>query len=431
MRLDRSHLDLDKMFLVSNRETLDDEDLIARPHGMIPVDDINSIKPIEYSNVDRSAYLEEDRMKEDAVRVTGVDDRFQSVQTGGTATETAILRESTLKRIRLKMRLHEKMFLPRMAEQRIANIQQYYSVPMAEAILDDQSEQDYRLKLSELEASGRLSYGKDGKPFETKYRTIPLKNKRLRLDKATNQVYEEPTQGWTFFEARPEYIRGNVNVRFEIGSSISISRPLEQQRKESLFQHPLFAAALQQGIYDLGKAADSLLEVHDLKPEEFKLNSSMDLKTISIDSLVDPREEIDLATEQNELIMSGQEVPPTPYITPRHVVIHLAFIQSDRFKQAADQDKKLIDNMIDHVTGEIAIIKERDDLSAQQQVEPMSPPAMGAGVSGSIGGPNPEGELYPASAIQPSPAKVGGADMGAVAPGRMMGGADAQQALPR
>jgi hypothetical protein len=57
MTIDRNHLDIDKMFFVSNRLGLSDEDLVARPHGMIPTDDVNSAKAVEYNDVPRSVEL--------------------------------------------------------------------------------------------------------------------------------------------------------------------------------------------------------------------------------------------------------------------------------------------------------------------------------------------------------------------------------------
>src|SRR4030042_70932 len=51
MVIDRNHLDIDKMFLVSNNLGLNDEDLMARPPGMIPADDVNAPKKGENGDI--------------------------------------------------------------------------------------------------------------------------------------------------------------------------------------------------------------------------------------------------------------------------------------------------------------------------------------------------------------------------------------------
>jgi len=80
---------------------LSEEDLIARPHGFIPTDDINAIKAVEYNDVPRSVELSMKHLEDDATIATGINPRAQALPTTGTATEAAILKESTLKRIRL------------------------------------------------------------------------------------------------------------------------------------------------------------------------------------------------------------------------------------------------------------------------------------------------------------------------------------------
>src|SRR3990167_5403105 len=135
-RIDRSHLDIEKVFLVSNREVLTDQDLITAPHKPIYVDDpMGSIKPLEYSATPQSAYLEEDRLKEDGERVTGMDVRSQSVRASGSATEAAILKEATLRRLRLKIWLLSRTLLMEQSRLRVANIIQHYSQPKLQSIL--------------------------------------------------------------------------------------------------------------------------------------------------------------------------------------------------------------------------------------------------------------------------------------------------------
>ncbi len=98
MMIDRNHLDIDKIFIGSNRLNLNEEDLIARPHGFIGSDDPNSMKAIEYGDIPRSVELSLKHLDDDATIATGINPRAQALPTTGTATEAAILKESTLKR---------------------------------------------------------------------------------------------------------------------------------------------------------------------------------------------------------------------------------------------------------------------------------------------------------------------------------------------
>jgi hypothetical protein len=427
MRLDRAHLDLDKMFLVSSRESIDEEDLMARPHGSIEVDDpVNGIRELTVSPIARSAYLEEDRLKEDAIRISGIDDRFQAVSQGGTATETAIVRESTLRRIRMKMRMHERIFLPRIAKQRIANFQQFYTKPMAEAILGEEKSSEYKASVARAKAKNRF-FMKDGKPFQNKYPMVPIKDKRLSLSADRSRLVEEDIEGWSFFEATPELIRGNVDVYFEAGSSISISKPLEQQRTEALLQHPLVQAAIQSGHYELPKVVDDLVKKHEMNPEQWKPRSIQQDEVFDLGKQIDPSQEIALAEEENKMLLQGLDVPPTPYITERHVAIHIAMIQSPVFAQAVNQTEAIMDNAMDHVVGEITLIKQRDQALGQTPMGGSQPGQAPDGAQ-SIGGPAPEGQQFPAAAIQPSPSQPTARD---VNPGLIQGQANNVPGLPR
>src|SRR3990167_3868011 len=105
MRIDRQHIDIWKMFLVSNRESLDEDEAIVAPSRFLYVDDPkNSIVPLEYNAVHPTAYQEEELLKEDGRQVTGI----QSPQPTTTATESAIFKESTMKSLRLKIWLRSE-----------------------------------------------------------------------------------------------------------------------------------------------------------------------------------------------------------------------------------------------------------------------------------------------------------------------------------
>ena len=140
MRIDSAKLAINNIVVIDDRVELDDEDLEVRPNQIIrgPVDGINFIKPPELNT---ATYKEEELLKEDIIRVTGVDPRLQTMGgAGDTATEIAILKESSMKRIRLIMRTIEWKALYRIGRLRLANFLQFYSIPKYKDIIGEDGE---------------------------------------------------------------------------------------------------------------------------------------------------------------------------------------------------------------------------------------------------------------------------------------------------
>lgn len=225
MRLDTAHLNIQTQYIVDDRLELNDDDLIARPHGVIrgPVD---SIKPVDKIPVFAEAYKEEEFINDDIIKATGIDIRLQSL--GGkndTATEVAILKESSLKRIRLKLKLLEKMALHRMARLRLANIQQFYSMPKIEKIIGDG-------KIEEVET----------------FRSIGFKH---------------PKGSYEWFTANPGDLIGEYDIVIISGATLPVSKALEAQKSVNLFDrlngHP---------DIDQRKLAEELIKSHDKNPSE-------------------------------------------------------------------------------------------------------------------------------------------------------------------
>lgn len=231
MRLDSTHLNIQTQYIVDDRLELDDEDLIARPHGIIrgPVD---SIKPIEKIPLFAESYREEEFINDDIIKATGIDIRMQSIGgKGDTATEVAILKESSLKRIRLKLKLLEMMALHRIGRLRLANIQQFYPIPKVVNIL-----------------------GKNGIEEKETFRDIGFTTGKGK---------------YAWFTARPEDIIGEYDIIVVPGATLPVSKALESQKRINLFDrlsgHP---------DIDQRELARMLIKAHDesdrklLKKEE-------------------------------------------------------------------------------------------------------------------------------------------------------------------
>lgn len=427
MTIDRHHLDLDKSFLVSQTTQLDDEDLIARPHALIPVDDPRNVKALEYGDIPGSVQITQKAITEDAVRVTGVDDRFQALQkTPSTATEAAILKESTLKRIRMKIMLLTEGFMKDISRQRVANIMQFYSQPRLERIVGETDTAEFKQQIAALTREGLLEV-RGGEMFKKQYPNIRLEGKQVTFDERGNMT-ERKKSGFSFFEARPEFFmpsaHGGFDIKFEAGSTLPISKPLLQSKNAELFDRllPLTNGSTN---YSAEKLADMLVESHDVNPQALK-NDPETEQTPETDTDSRVEMQVQLASQENEEIMKGSSIPQngTPFAMPAHTEIHIAFIKSDQAKQLGEEQYKLL---VRHTAGEIVAQLIRKGVKPEEAINQARQMLMGEEGGGQMeGGGDPQlmaggGDLSGMNANN---------SMSDMMPGRIQGGNEVQSGLP-
>lgn len=349
MRLDRQKMDIFKMIFISNRESITDQDLIPAPMKPVYVDDINSIKAFEYGDINPSAYREEQMLKEDGVRVTGIDDRFQSVAPrASTATESAILKESALRRLRMKIWLLSRTLLMEQIRLRVPNILQYYRQPKIEEIMGDDAVEKM-LKIREVAAQNRL-VKQGGKYYEESYRTITTKNKQLeRTSDGGLSVIDK--RGDNYFMVTPDLLPPSASVFNYVTSAeptFQLSKPLMNQRMGELFQHPLIMSLMQSGHYDPQKMGDKLMELSDFDPDDLTTGPTTQDNETAL--LTDPEKMLDYANRENQMMLNGEAVVATPFATPEHTQAHIEFIRSEEFKSRATTE--IIQNISKHVLEE-------------------------------------------------------------------------------
>jgi hypothetical protein len=438
--MDRAHLDIDKMVFVSRNENLDERDLISRPHGMVPVEDPNSIKFAEYGDVPRSVEMLQGQLQMDAVKVTGIEDRNQGLPTPSTATEAAILKESTLKRVKMKLRLLEKGFLVDVGRLRVSNIIQFYSQPRLERIVGPDESEKARIAIEKYSMENKLVI-ENGQYFKKSYRELRLQDKNLFIDEAGN-VQERPVKGISFFEATPDTFipvaRGGFDIRFEAGSTMPISKPLMQAKIVEMFDR-LAPIAMQGQGYDIVKLGDAVLDANDLDPEDYHIDQQQQQ---------DPAQGrnsqlVQLATQENEMVVKGEPIPPlgTPGSSPIHTEIHIAFLKSPQIKfspqdmQIAQQLSQQVQaggdtaQIIDQVAKESPAIRLIVHILGEMMVQQ----ARLAGNDAQQARLTPGGGQAPAPTQAPPPGPItnnasGQGNMGnqmkQVMPNRMQGGAD-------
>lgn len=363
MVIDRNHLDIDKMFYGSNRLNLSDEDTIARPHGFIPVGDADQIKAVEYGDIPRSVELSIKHLEDDSTIATGINPRAQALPTTGTATEAAILKESTLKRLRLKVRRFEREFLVRIARLRVSNILQFYSQPKLEDITGEAAKVDFQEEMKKLEAKGLII--KQGKQvYKKKFKEMRLEGKEMNFDTSGNPRMQDSSQAFSFFELMPEYFmpnKGGYDIKITAGSTLPVSKALMDSKIKEVFDR-LSPIALQiPGSYDIKKLGDLIARMNDINPSD-----------ISVDAPEQSDQEarltmlVDLANQENKMIMQGQNVQPLEYSSPVHTAVHVQYMSSPDF-QALESSDPRVQVMTNVVTGELAAQAEREGMEGGLQ----------------------------------------------------------------
>src|SRR6266436_8193614 len=379
MIIDRNHLDIDKMFLVSNRIGLTDEDLIARPHGLIPTDDVNAAKAVEYGDIPRSVELSLQNLEDDSVIVTGINPRQQALPQGSTATAAALMKEGTLKRLQLKLWLCEQESFTRMAQLRTENFLQFYSQPRLHKIVGEAADLDYQNEVADLQKQGLLVSDGKGGNFMVQKKQISLKNQSISKDKDGNMNFSA-YNGYSNYELDPDDFlplsRGGYIVRFEGGSNIQISKPLMRQSDMELFDRFAPIAMSVPGSYDIVKLGDMILRDADKNPADLRPDSA----PVDNDAQM-LQQSVQLAQVENAAMLQGKQVPATPYAQPAHTRIHLLKMNSDPVKSMT-VDNPIKKNFVTHVMGEMM------DQQSREQGGAISP------APGSIGQPAP-GQVPP------------------------------------
>jgi hypothetical protein len=359
MITDRNHLDIDKMWLVGRGESYAEEDTISRPHGIMRVDDPANYKPIEYGDIPQSVGVTLGELNKDAVRVTGVEDRFQSVSKATTATEAAIQQEAVQRRIKAKLRRLEQGFLIDIGRMRVANIIQFYSQPRLEEIIGEAGSQQYHKQLMDLQRKGMLQMI-DKKPFKEEFREIRLEDKELITDER-GIVQERPIKGFSFFDLKPDYFvpvaRGGYDIRFEAGSTMPVSESLlaKQAQDVATILMPLATAGIG---YDPVKLGDWILETLKKNPSELHMESEEQDISQARNEM-----QINLATQENQEVTQGKPIPQagTPYATPGHTMVHIAYMRSPQAKAMKEEDFR---RLTKHAMGEVMAQTMRGDVAS-------------------------------------------------------------------
>jgi len=312
MVIDQTHLNIFSPFFYSADEDIDESIFTIEPGIGIPVSDPGNFNFFKQSQVGSDAYNIMDRFDDDARQTTGFDLRLQGLPSGGTATETAILKETSLKRINLYLRFLEDVSMPHFAELWGDTLQQFYF-------------QSSEVKTKKIKIF-------NGNEKEEIFRSLKIPKADIPSFRLVNQVGE-----FNFLDVTQDDIRGKFGFNVRIGTSIAISKELDKQTKLQLYS--LLGA---EPSIKRDKLLIDVLKAHDRDPEEY----------MNISQEVDTEKSIALASEHNKQIMGGQDPQVIPeLITVEHIQLH------DALAKSRNIDKKTKERLMQHILQEIRLSK--------------------------------------------------------------------------
>lgn len=323
LNMDRQKMQLNKMFLHNSSFDIDDEDLVTRPHGLISVDtnggDIRqSLVPLEYGDVPASYFRTEEILLEDIRRASGIDDRVSVSNSATTATQAAIVKESTLKRINLISISNEMDTIIRLGRIKWSNIQFFYGTPRIEKIVEDNEERE--------------------KPV---YRTLSVKGKKFSIvnDDGKKSLRMEDVKGSSALSLKPEfnkYLEGTFDISVDADVFTPVSKAIEQTKKTEMFSLMLSNPATL-ALLDLNGASSDVLTVNNIKPDRW-------LKNVE-----NKKDMMMLAESENMVMCAGQPLAGTENATEDHTLVHLMYTKTADFQEKPHEIQQIL---MDHIMQE-------------------------------------------------------------------------------
>lgn len=382
LNMDRQKIIVGGAFVHNNAFDIDDEDETIYPGKMISVDtngqDIRgAIQQLNMGDVPASYFRTEEILLEDIRRAHGIDDRIQGVNVGGTATEAAILKESSLKRVNLISIQAEMDTVIRIGRLKWSNIQFFYGTPRLESIAEDNETREKK-----------------------KYRTISVDGKKFSIvtENGRKQLKMDDVKGGTALALKPEmakYLQGSTDVSVDADIFTPVSKAIEQTKKTEMFSL-VNSNPITQARIDMDGALADVLQVNNIKPDKW-LKNSMGIKDSQM-----------LAEAENMIMASGQPLNGTEGATEEHTIIHLQFTKTREFMDLSPEAQQLITDHIyqEHdnnpATGQIADMAGAYGLGENPQAGQPGSPVPGSGSPFAVGAGNTSQPQAQAADLQPT-----------------------------
>jgi len=332
LSLDRQKMHLNKMFLVSDLFDIDEDEATTRPHGFIHVNSggLNLdqvIKPLEYGDVPGSSVRMDDMLRDDEQRVTGIDDRSQSVNVGGTATEASIITEQSQKRINLINTLTGMSTTERVGKLKWSNIQFFYPAPR---VIDITQDDDTKAKTQKV------------------YRNISIDGHEFNIvedDDGTKALQMNDVNGTASFKLDSTHARffdnlGDVDIRIQWDIKAVLPQAIRQSKVMELFNGLMGNPMTMQQI-NVRRVMKDIIQEYDFDPQTWLTDQG---KTIE--------EQQSQAYWENLVMMKGIALDPTEGADEQHTLVHLQFTESDFYKKFVANNPGIAAIFQRHIMGE-------------------------------------------------------------------------------
>lgn len=324
LNLDRQKLIIGGTFLHNSSFDIQDEDATLYPGKIITVDTQgqpvgNAMQQLNMGDTPASAFKTEEILLEDIRRATGIDDRIAVSNQGTTATQAAIVKESTLKRINLISIANEMDAVIRLGRIKWSNIQFFYGIPRMQRITEENEEREEKV-----------------------YRKIAVNGKKFSVvnDNGKKQLRMEDVKGSTALSLKPEfnrYLDRSFDISVDADIFTPVSKAIEQTKKTEMFSLLLSNPAAQATL-DMTGAVSDLLTVNNINPDKWMRNPDNSKKDMMM-----------LADSENQVMAAGQPLNGTEGATEDHTLVHLMFTKTQEFNDLQPEIQQII---MDHILQE-------------------------------------------------------------------------------
>lgn len=347
--IDRMKLALNKPLFVSPGTDLTDEDMVIYPGKVTEVPEPStSVLEMRIDPPDNQSFNIIEKIDQEAKYLIGADDPLFGVKTGGTATENAIAKESSLKKMKVFIRNLEAESMTRIGRLRFSNIQQLYSIPVRiKKIVGKTRLGQFTSGLPQA-VQDAIPGRKEVEKLEPEYRRFPIEKKKVKNALNRDEWRDKPG---SFVELTPDDYMGLFDVRVVPTTKLPISKEMEKKQWMEMVQ----------GLGALPPAVQ-LIDWRKLLVDYF-WKWDVDGNDFLIDQTSKKEQLIELAVDENDRMIEGEPIPATRGVPPEHSQRHEALIFSQEFK---DFDREIQDIITRHYEGEL---REQQVTDAEGRLE--------------------------------------------------------------
>lgn len=323
MNLDRQKIIIAGAFLHNSNFDLDDEDTELEPGRFISVDTngqplSNAIQQVQMNDSPSGSWKSEEMLLEDIRRASGIDDRITVSNSATTATQAAIVKESTLKRINLISISNEMDSVIRLGRIKWSNIQFFYGVPRMEKVVKKNEEVEEKV-----------------------YKTISIEGKKFSIKEGENgkELCMDDIKGKSALaldQKFNQYLDKSFNVTVDSDIYTPISKAIDQTKKTEMFSLALSTPETK-ALLDLNNALADVLKTNDINPDVW-------MKTTD-----NKKDMMMLAESENMVMAAGQPLAGTEGATEDHTLVHLMFTKTAEYQALSPEVQTII---MDHILQE-------------------------------------------------------------------------------